>query len=140
MPKSSGVHLASIFTNRTQHKKYPPLLRSPDVVFGSLSGWAENFLALRIFIKLFSHLKRTLEFNVKVDKYPSLALLIIYSFLCKDPGVLSTGRACPAFCLQTHGEVMDIVLADLFNESPEFTQHSSDCRVGKKPFGKIIEW
>lgn len=35
---------------------------------------------------------------------------------------------------------MDVVLADLFNESPEFTQHSSDCRVGKMPFGKIIEW
>ena len=106
-----------------------------------LSGWTENFLALRIFIKLFSHLKRKLEFNVKVDKYPSLALLIIYSFLCKDPRVLSTGRSCPAFCLQTHGGGdVDIVLADLFNESSEFTQHSSDCRVGKMPFGKIIEW
>lgn len=106
-----------------------------------LSGWTENFLTLRIFTRLFSHLESTLEFNLKVDKYPSLALLITHSFLCNDPRVLSTGRSCPAFCLQKHGGGdVDVVLADLFNESPEFTQHSSDCRVGKMPFGKIMEW
>ena len=56
-----------------------------------LSGWTENFLTLRIFTRLFSHLESTLEFNLQVDKYPSLALLITHSFLCNDPRVLSTG-------------------------------------------------
>ena len=46
----------------------------------------------------------------------------------------------PAFCLQKHGEDdVGVILADLFNESLEFTQHSFDCRVGKMPFDKIIE-
>lgn len=44
------------------------------------------------------------------------------------------------FSAETWGKEVGVILAGFFKVSPELTQHFADCRVGKAPFGKIIEW